>query len=372
MTISQKTWEKYIAKLRQLNEVAAKEMTEYLKDKDLSSDAQIKDAIKVAYALATKYGEGAAALSCEMYDAVSELSGAVLPAAEPAATATYGETAKTIYGILKDTKNARAVGNSIGRLVKMAGVDTTIKNGMRDKAQFAWIPHGDTCPFCLMLASNGWQDISKKALKKGHAEHIHNNCDCTYMVRFDDKTTVAGYDPDKYKAMYDDAEGDTWKEKVNFMRRKKYKAEKDLNKNGDPLFDLFGPISESNPDEIIRITELAKSIGVEVIDHEDGTMAYSPGLSSGQPGQLIVSKKDSIGAWLHEEQHMLDDEKDGFPGFAGLFDVDRRTQMEYNAYKREIDLAKANNRNDLVKRLKKLCKKEILSFGGKWDEKCLD
>ena len=88
-------------------------------------------------------------------------------------------------------------------------------------------PSGDTCAFCITLASRGWQKASQKAVKGGHAEHIHNNCDCTYAIRFDGKGGVAGYDPDKYRAMYDAAEGDTPQEKINAMRRAQYAEDKD-------------------------------------------------------------------------------------------------------------------------------------------------
>ena len=88
------------------------------------------------------------------------------------------------------------------------GADTTLKNAERDGAQFAWVPHGDTCAFCIALASRGWQYKSKKAMRNGHAEHIHAHCDCEYAVRFDGKSTVAGYDPDKYLEEYYDANGD--------------------------------------------------------------------------------------------------------------------------------------------------------------------
>lgn len=228
MTISRKTWEKYIAKLRKLNETAANRMTEYLKSHDTSTNEGVDAAVEVAYALATKYGEGAAALSCEMYDAVAAIEGVPLPAAEPAATATYEDAAKTVWGIMKHSDKPESVGSGVGRLVKMAGVDTTIQNGMRDGAQFAWVPHGDTCAFCLMLASNGWRNISKKALKKGHAEHIHSNCDCTYAIRHDGKSNVAGYDPEKYRQIFDDAEGDTWREKLDSIRREQYAEQKEV------------------------------------------------------------------------------------------------------------------------------------------------
>ena len=73
-----------------------------------------------------------------------------------------------------------------------------------------------------MLASNGWQEASKKTIKGDHAEHIHANCDCTFAIRFDGKRNVAGYDPDKYREIYDNADGDTWQEKLNSIRRDEY------------------------------------------------------------------------------------------------------------------------------------------------------
>lgn len=112
--------------------------------------------------------------------------------------------------------------NGVSRLVKRAGADTTLKNAVRDGAEWAWVPHGDTCPFCITLASNGWQKASSKVLKGGHAQHIHANCDCEFAIRFDHNTTVAGYDPEKYLAQYNAAGGD-----INKMRRIDYAARKD-------------------------------------------------------------------------------------------------------------------------------------------------
>ena len=98
-----------------------------------------------------------------------------------------------------------------------------LQNAQRDRAQFAWIPMGDTCAFCLTLGSRGWQNQSKKAMKNGHAEHIHANCDCQYAVRFDGRSTVEGYDPEALKAQYDSFEGKP-REKINAWRREKYAA----------------------------------------------------------------------------------------------------------------------------------------------------
>lgn len=227
MTFPESGWIKYINILAAINNTAAKKFTAYLNTHDVSTKEGRKAAIDYAYALATRYGESAAAASCEMYDAVVEASGLALAAAEPAATAAYGEVAKAINGLIKQNMANDVIGESIGRLVKRAGADTTLKNAKRDGAEFAWIPHGDTCSFCLMLASNGWQKASSKTIKGDHAEHIHANCDCTFAIRFDGSSRVGGYDPDKYLAMYDNANGNTWKEKLNSMRREQYAANAD-------------------------------------------------------------------------------------------------------------------------------------------------
>lgn len=186
---------------------------------DTLSREKRSELVRIGYAYATKYGEGAAAASCEMYDAIAKASGVDVPDAEPAETATYPEAGKAVNGTLK-TGNAEIVAGSVGRMVKMAGVDTMMKNAIRDGAEWAWIPQGnETCAFCIMLASRGWQRASKAALNGDHADHIHAHCDCMYAIRFDSETNVEGYDPEKYKAMYDEADGDTWEEKLNSMRR---------------------------------------------------------------------------------------------------------------------------------------------------------
>ena len=194
--------------------------SKYINGKPVLSDSVVSlgsgNTVDYAYALATKYGEASASLACEMYDSLAAAQGVVVPPAEPAATATYQETAKAVIGTEKNRRSS--VAQTVGRLVKQAGADTILKNAARDGAQFAWIPRGDTCAFCIMLASRGWQ----RQQKKKHAEHIHANCDCNYSVRFDGKSTVAGYKPEKYRRLYDDADGKSWKAKVNSMRRDFY------------------------------------------------------------------------------------------------------------------------------------------------------
>lgn len=227
MTISGSSWENYIKQLRKVNDKAAEKMTEYLQTHEVITQDERKLMLDYAYGLATYYGEGAAELACQMYDAMAEAQGANVPPAEPAETATYGETAKAVQGTMKYSDDPEVVGSSVGRLVKQAGVDTTMKNAIRDRAEWAWIPSGDTCSFCLTLASRGFQPASKKVLKGNHAEHIHAHCDCTFFVRFDGKSTIEGYDPDALLKEYRDADGRKPQDKINAMRRAQYQLDKD-------------------------------------------------------------------------------------------------------------------------------------------------
>jgi len=225
MTISSTAWTAFLARLRKVNDAATDKMLKYIERYGMpQTQEQINAAIDYAFGLATKYGEAAAELACQMYDATALASGVMLPASEPAATATMHEVAKAIQGTVK-TGNANIVASAVGRWVKMGGVDTTMQNAIRDGAEWAWIPHGETCAFCITLASRGWQRASKKALRGGHAEHIHANCDCTYSIRFDSRTSVAGYDPDKYRAMYNSTSGSP-EDKINAMRRAAYAENK--------------------------------------------------------------------------------------------------------------------------------------------------
>ena len=186
-----------------------------------------QDLIDYAYALVTKYGEGAAAVACELYDALAERQGAKVPAAVPAKTASYQKVAKTVNGTIKQTINEEVISGAVGRLVKQAGQDTTLQNAKRDGARVAWVPSGDTCAFCITLASKGWQSVKDAAGDDATAKHIHSNCDCAYAVQFDKRFNVQGYDPGYYAKLYDNAPGKSSKDKINAMRREFYEENKD-------------------------------------------------------------------------------------------------------------------------------------------------
>lgn len=246
-TISKKEWNTYIALMRQVNEKAAMDLVSYMRHRfgeglidptTLTSD-QRKELIDYAYAIVNKYGEASAALAAEMYDATAILEGRYLAPAELAPIAEYGDVARAVNGTLLQSGNFEEIASAAARWVKMAGADTTLHNAIRDGAQFAWIPAGMTCAFCLTLASRGWQPASRQIIKDGHAEHIHSNCDCQYAVRYTEKTEIEGYNPEEYLSMYQHAEGRTPRERINSMRREAYAADKPTEgTNNDGLINV--------------------------------------------------------------------------------------------------------------------------------------
>lgn len=248
MYISTKDWLNFINKLSALNDKASDSMIKYVQKNGFGNTQELVD---YAYVVANTYGTASASLAAAMYDAVVELEGKFYPPAEPAEPIPYGEVAKQVQGTMKNSQNVENIAAAVGRLVKLQGQDTLLQNGIRDGAQFAWIPNGDTCAFCIMLASNGWRNISKKALKKGHAEHIHSNCNCSYMVRHSSDFNVEGYDPDKYYDIYADAEGDTTNEKLDYIRRIVYAKNKDrINAQKRSAYEKRKELNSSEAEEI--------------------------------------------------------------------------------------------------------------------------
>lgn len=276
MRITEKTWVEYIDRLSRLNEEAGQKMADYIAS---HGTQDVDRLIAYADALVQKYGEGTAELACQMYDAMAQASGITVPPAEPAAPADYGETAKMVNATKQSPPQLQG---GVSRLVKRAGADTTLKNAIRDGAEWAWVPHGDTCPFCLTLASRGWQKASAKALKGGHAEHIHAHCNCEYAIRFDSNTTVAGYDPDKYLEQYNAAGGD-----INAMRRAQYAENRDVI-NAQKRAAYAARKERSGPVDVLEEYRRKATPG-------NGSITYDEGYDRAHHAEEIKTAQ-----WLHD------------------------------------------------------------------------
>lgn len=129
---------------------------------------------------------------------------------------------------------ADALADDLARRVRRQQARATIGLADRNGLEWAWVPHGDTCVFCLALASNGWQRTTWARAGR-YADHVHTNCDCTIQVRFSETDGVEGYDPDALYGRYRDA-GEraaeagrprSSREAVNQMRRDAYASDRD-------------------------------------------------------------------------------------------------------------------------------------------------
>lgn len=326
MKVSQEEWNKYIERLASINEKAAELLKNYV---DQYGVEDLDKLSEYAYSLTEYYGKASAAEACVMYDELAKAQGAKVKSAEPADTAPFWEVRKAVYG----TQGTANTVPAVQRLVKRTASDTMLKNSIRDKAQWAWIPSGDTCAFCLTLASQGWVNASSKLLKGGHAEHIHANCNCEFAIRFDKKSTVAGYNPLKYRKIYDNAEGESSRDKINSLRRENYEKNKEkmafennanlLNLN-NPTQNLLENISNGNISTLVNPekqkshlydTHLkGKSFFLEGIQIEDVQNLIDDNVGKGivyekQPGKQykeVIELEYDIGYNVDEEGNVVE------------------------------------------------------------------
>ena len=327
MKLTAQTWSEYVARLARLNQKAGQLMADYLAAHGTGDTDAL---IAYANALVTKYGEGSAELACQMYEALAAAAKAGVPAAEPAEPASYGEVARMVQATKASPPQMQ---RGVSRLVKRAGADTTLKNALRDGAEFAWIPQGDTCAFCLTLASRGWQKASQAAIKGGHAEHIHANCDCEYAIRFDGASTVAGYDPDKYLRQYRAAGSD-----VNALRRVNYTANRERI-NAQKRAAYAARVENQKKDAIIK-AGTTKTVG---LDNDRYTIAepkisqyllkpdakhaaefFDAGYSEADTERLNLDIYQQFDESLKEDVRILDDGTEAFSIFMELGTTDKK------------------------------------------------
>lgn len=214
--------------MSEISKEAAEKMQEYIRKNGFADDQRM---LEVAFALATHYGEAISALSCKMYEATAAAQKVTIRAAEAAATPSFKDVAIAVHGTMKQSNDL--VPSTVGKIVKQIGADTTLKNAKRDGACFAWVPQGDTCNYCMMMAALGWQKAGDGTIKGNHAEHIHSNCDCQYMIDFKGDMKIKGYDPEwlreKIMLMVGNGENSTFEEFLNRNGNELKRAVKEYN-----------------------------------------------------------------------------------------------------------------------------------------------
>lgn len=232
MRISSDAWRKYQQAHAKVREAGQRELEEYFQTLPWDSDEELALRMLKAKAieLVERYGPADGALSAGMYDEIMASQSAGVPSARVAATSAPAEVSKDIEDAIRratSTESARSLSSQVvGRHVKRCGIRTMRDNAARDHAMWAWVCIGDSCAFCRALGSNGWQQASRTVLRGSHADHIHANCDCDFMVKKPGETLdIEGYDPDALLDEYADASGGSSKDRINAMRRADYTPE---------------------------------------------------------------------------------------------------------------------------------------------------
>lgn len=150
----------------------------------------------------------AAARAAEYYDAVRQaqgFSGGYSAVAESMRDpdATLGAVKYFVGKVVEGAPEA-FVSLCVKRIdeeIRRAANRCVAHNARKDpaKPRYARVPRGETCGFCLMLASFGFNAKTEEA-----ASHSHAHCDCRIVPGFDGKTKVRGYDPDGMYERYNE------------------------------------------------------------------------------------------------------------------------------------------------------------------------
>ncbi|RTE48818.1 EndoU domain-containing protein [Actinobaculum sp. 352] len=197
--------------------LARRDLARFWSRLDLSQPELVRNAL-VTYVptLVNMYGDIAGTAALEWYEDLREQV-AGLPRYAP----TIGEnipreaiehTVKWAAGHLwgdNPDDTLRVLNGSMDRWMKYSQRDTIRRciAGDPSKPRWARVPQGaKTCAWCTMLASRGWVYTSPQ--KAGDASHrFHDHCDCEIVPEWDRKAThMSGYDPDRYYALYTEAQ----------------------------------------------------------------------------------------------------------------------------------------------------------------------
>lgn len=269
------------------------------------------------------YTDMAAILAAEFYDGLREQAvGAKLGAyaesgREPVATE------KAVRGIMQDVVEGKAAEVVVRKLtgradyeIKKAAGECIYRNGQRDplKPKYARVPSGgETCRFCIMLASRGFVYHSKEAA--GENGHYHANCDCRIVPGFGGSTTVPGYDPDLYYDMWKHPEKYETKAAVEPQQAPQPKVT-----GIDRSAPVYSTLDTKHVDAIADIIDGSDSVAASVYTTYEGALVLLNGKYRGtahfSPSDRGVNidvartfnnqTEAKMATWFHEFGHHID------------------------------------------------------------------
>ena len=210
MVLTRQALSEYDARIQKLGDAAYdtvyRRVTQFMKRFPGVAVERVRDFTieSVSYAVSV-YGDAAATCAADLYDEMAEASGAKLPTAILDTSDVSGFIEKEVryqagkYIAGKGEEFASAAAAKATDQVSRRANETMRRNAKRDGLRYARVPMGgETCTFCIMLASRGF--VYKSAKTAGEGNHFHAHCRCKVVPQFDKRgreTKVEGYDPDE-------------------------------------------------------------------------------------------------------------------------------------------------------------------------------
>ena len=172
------------------------------------------EAMEIAKRIAEKFAFYGAELGAQWYDFCSQVAGVDVPPAElypleAEDIATSAEAYKQdAQGKTPSQVFDEFLNEQIQKSIRTTGSANLHRDYNRGRVPGKWarVPVGETCAFCLMLASQGAFYVSYKSAGGFDPDHYHKQCDCKPVFHASAES-IAGYkELDDYKRMYYDAD----------------------------------------------------------------------------------------------------------------------------------------------------------------------
>ena len=168
-----------------------------------------QELMQIATTIGEKYSLLGSELGAQWYDLCTQLAEIEAEPAELSPVSTEDINARVTAAMNAEPGLIESVFNSylqnvVNDSIRRTGDANLQRDYERGLAGGKWcrVPVGDTCAWCLMLASNGAWYKSKETALGTSPDHYHSDCNCV-AVYHADAESVKGYEKlAKYKEMY--------------------------------------------------------------------------------------------------------------------------------------------------------------------------
>ena len=195
---------RHVRAQRQVSRLARIELERFWRDLPKSLDARAtREALEEFLPLlVARYGDAAASVAAEWFERTYRASPvlASLPPDEQIRASTRWGVGP-LFGGDGDQAAFDLLAGVVDQAVRQTAQDSLIESAASHGRGWARVPVGDTCAFCLMLASRGY--VYGSAESAGQARKFHPYDDCQIVP--EDGDPPEGYDPDELYGRYLDA-----------------------------------------------------------------------------------------------------------------------------------------------------------------------